>query len=30
MDRFGIKEAFTFDAHFRRAGFEILPELNNR
>ncbi len=25
MHRFGIKEAFTFDAHFRRAGFDVLP-----
>ncbi|HEY3226973.1 MAG TPA: PIN domain-containing protein [Planctomycetota bacterium] len=25
MERFGIKEAFTFDTHFRRAGFEVLP-----
>ena len=25
MERFGIKEAFTFDAHFRRAGFDVLP-----
>lgn len=25
MDRFGIKEAFTFDAHFRGAGFDVLP-----
>jgi uncharacterized protein len=25
MERFGLTEAFTFDAHFRRAGFDILP-----
>ena len=24
MRRFGIRKAFTFDAHFRKAGFEIL------
>lgn len=25
MRRFGIKKAFTFDRHFRAAGFDILP-----
>lgn len=25
MERFGIKEAFTFHARFRRAGFDVLP-----
>ena len=25
MDKFGIKEAFTFDADFRKAGFQVLP-----
>ncbi len=25
MERFGLKEVFTFDAHFRRAGFDVLP-----
>jgi predicted nucleic acid-binding protein len=25
MERFGIREAFTFDDHFRRAGFEVVP-----
>lgn len=26
MERLGLKEVFTFDAHFRRAGFDVLPE----
>lgn len=30
MHRFGIKEAFTFDAHFRRAGFDVLPRHESR
>lgn len=28
MERFGLKEAFTFDARFRRAGYDVLPRLN--
>jgi predicted nucleic acid-binding protein len=26
MERFGLAEAFTFDAHFRRAGYDVLPQ----
>jgi uncharacterized protein len=26
MDKFGIKEAFTFDADFAKAGYGVIPE----
>ena len=25
MERFGIRQAFTFDDDFRRAGFDVIP-----